>query len=46
MSDTTIGRPYPELTWVALIVGWFIGVILAGAIGYSALVLGFLIEGS
>jgi putative OPT family oligopeptide transporter len=46
MSDTTVDRPYPELTWVALIVGWFIGVILAGAIGYAALVLGFSIEGS
>ncbi len=46
MSDTSVGRPYPELTWVALIVGWFIGVILAGAIGYAALVLGFSIEGS
>jgi len=46
MSDTTIGRPYPELTWVALIVGWFIGVILAGSIGYASLVLGFSIEGS
>jgi putative OPT family oligopeptide transporter len=46
MSDTTISRPYPELTWVALIVGWFIGVILAGSIGYAALVLGFSIEGS
>jgi len=46
MSDTTINRPYPELTWVALIVGWFIGVILAGSIGYASLVLGFSIEGS
>ncbi len=46
MSDTTIGRPYPELTWVALVVGWFIGVILAGSIGYASLVLGFSIEGS
>jgi putative OPT family oligopeptide transporter len=46
MSDTTIGRPYPELTWVALIVGWFNGVILAGSIGYASLVLGFSIEGS
>lgn len=46
MSDTTTGRPYPELTWVALITGWFIGVILAGSIGYAALVLGFSIEGS
>lgn len=46
MSDTTSSRPYPELTWVALVVGWFIGVILAGSIGYAALVLGFSIEGS
>lgn len=46
MSESTISRPYPELTWVALIVGWFIGVILAGSIGYAALVLGFSIEGS
>ncbi len=46
MSDTTISRPYPELTWVSLIVGWFIGVILAGSIGYASLVLGFSIEGS
>jgi putative OPT family oligopeptide transporter len=46
MSDSTISRPYPELTWVALIVGWFIGVILAGSIGYASLVLGFSIEGS
>ncbi|MCJ7591134.1 MAG: OPT/YSL family transporter, partial [Woeseiaceae bacterium] len=46
MSDTTSSRPYPELTWVALLVGWFIGVILAGSIGYAALVLGFSIEGS
>ena len=46
MSETTIGRPYPELTWVALVVGWFIGVILAGSIGYASLVLGFSIEGS
>ena len=46
MSDTTTSRPYPELTWIALITGWFIGVILAGSIGYAALVLGFSIEGS
>ena len=46
MSDTTKSRPYPELTWIALITGWFIGVILAGSIGYAALVLGFSIEGS
>jgi putative OPT family oligopeptide transporter len=46
MSDSSIGRPYPELTWVSLLVGWFIGIILAGSIGYAALVLGFSIEGS
>lgn len=46
MSDAPTARPYPELTWVALITGWFIGVILAGSIGYAALVLGFSIEGS
>ena len=46
MSDTTAGRPYPERTRVALIVGWFIGVILAAAIGYAASVLGFSIAGS
>ena len=46
MSDTTGIRPYPELTWVSLLVGWFIGIILAGSIGYAALVLGFSIEGS
>jgi len=39
-------RPYPELTWVALITGWVIGVIIAVAIGYAALILGFSIEGS
>ncbi len=46
MGESITGRPYPELTWVALIVGWIIGVILAGSIGYAALVLGFSIEGS
>ena len=46
MSDTTSILPYPELTWVSLLVGWFIGIILAGSIGYAALVLGFSIEGS
>jgi len=46
MSDTASIRPYPELTWVSLLVGWFIGIILAGSIGYAALVLGFSIEGS
>ena len=40
------GRPYPELTWIALIVGWIIGVIIAVSIAYAALMLGFSIEGS
>ncbi len=40
------GRPYPELTWIALIVGWIIGVVIAISIGYAALILGFSIEGS
>ncbi len=50
MSDSTIAahadRPYPELTWIAVGVGWFLGVIIAVSIGYAALILGFSIEGS
>ena len=52
VTDTTssvpsaVVRPYPELTWHAIIVGWFIGIILAISIGYAALILGFSIEGS
>ncbi|NND54659.1 MAG: oligopeptide transporter OPT family protein [Gammaproteobacteria bacterium] len=45
-SPATLTRPYPELTWIALITGWFIGIIIAVAIGYAALILGFSIEGS
>jgi len=45
-TPSAIARPYPELTWVALVTGWFIGVIIAVAIGYAALILGFSIEGS
>jgi putative OPT family oligopeptide transporter len=37
---------YPELTWIAVIVGWFLGIIIAVSIGYAALILGFSIEGS
>ena len=40
------GRAYPELTWTAVIVGWFLGCIIAVSIGYAALILGFSIEGS
>jgi putative OPT family oligopeptide transporter len=45
-SPATVARPYPELTWVALIVGWIIGCVIAVSIGYAALILGFSIEGS
>jgi len=38
--------PYPELTWSALLVGYFLGSIIAISIGYAALILGFSIEGS
>lgn len=38
--------PYPELTWPAVVVGWFLGVVIAISIGYASLVLGFSIEGS
>lgn len=40
------GRPYPELTWAAVIVGWVLGCVIAISIGYAALILGFSIEGS
>ena len=39
-------KPYPELTWVAISVGWFLGIIISVSIGYAALILGFSIEGS
>jgi putative OPT family oligopeptide transporter len=45
-SPAAVARPYPELTWVALITGWIIGCIIAVSIGYAALILGFSIEGS
>ncbi|MBT8443297.1 MAG: OPT/YSL family transporter, partial [Gammaproteobacteria bacterium] len=45
-STLTPVKPYPELTWVAVIVGWILGVIIAVSIGYAALILGFSIEGS
>ena len=37
---------YPELTWSAVIVGYFLGGLIAISIGYAALILGFSIEGS
>ena len=45
-SNAVATRAYPELTWTAVIVGWFLGVIIAISIGYAALILGFSIEGS
>ena len=45
-SSASTVRAYPELTWVAVIVGWILGVIIAVSIGYAALILGFSIEGS
>jgi putative OPT family oligopeptide transporter len=38
--------PYPELTWAAILVGYFLGAVIAISIGYAALILGFSIEGS
>ncbi len=38
--------PYPELTVPAIIVGYFLGGIIALSIGYASLILGFSIEGS
>jgi putative OPT family oligopeptide transporter len=38
--------PYPELTWAAILVGYFLGAVIAVSIGYAALILGFSIEGS
>ena len=37
---------YPELTTTAVIVGYFLGAVIAVSIGYAALILGFSIEGS
>lgn len=38
--------PYPELTFTAVLVGYFLGAVIAVSIGYAALILGFSIEGS
>ncbi len=37
---------YPEFTWVAILVGWAIGVVLTVSVAYASLMLGFSIEGS
>lgn len=50
--DTTTNKqvirtgPYPELTLTAVLVGYFLGAVIAVSIGYAALILGFSIEGS
>jgi putative OPT family oligopeptide transporter len=47
LSEITVkDGPYPELTWVAILVGWAIGSLIAISIAYAALILGFSIEGS
>ncbi len=46
VPSTPGSTPYPELTWTAVIVGWFLGCLIAISIGYAALILGFSIEGS
>jgi putative OPT family oligopeptide transporter len=46
-ADLTVRTgPYPELTTVAVLVGYFLGAIIAVSIGYASLILGFSIEGS
>jgi len=37
---------YPEFTWVAILVGWAIGIVLTISVAYASLMLGFSIEGS
>lgn len=53
MTESSVGYrvpvqqgAYPELSWVAVTVGWFLGSIIAVSIGYASLILGFSIEGS
>ncbi|MEO0973520.1 MAG: OPT/YSL family transporter [Pseudomonadota bacterium] len=46
MDDRLRRGAYPELSWHAVIVGWFLGAIIAVSIGYASLKLGFSIEGS
>jgi putative OPT family oligopeptide transporter len=38
--------PYPELTWVALLVGYGLGILITISMGYACLILGFSHEGS
>ncbi len=46
MEKSSAGAPYPELTFPALVVGYFLGTLIAISIGYASLILGFSIEGS
>lgn len=48
LKDERIIRrgPYPELTWQALLIGYFLGALITISIGYASLILGFSIEGS
>ena len=45
-TETVRHGPYPELTTTAVLVGYFLGAVIAVSIGYAALILGFSIEGS
>lgn len=45
MSEVRRG-PYPELTLLAVLVGYGIGALITVSIGYASLVLGFSVEGS
>ncbi len=45
-GETIRTGPYPELTWISILVGWAIGALIAVSIAYAALILGFSIEGS
>lgn len=50
-TKTTEQRPirrgsYPELSFPAVIIGYFLGAIITLSIGYASLILGFSIEGS
>lgn len=49
MNETTFKirhGAYPELSIPAVLVGYFLGAVIAVSIGYAALILGFSIEGS
>lgn len=45
-SISHIRGEYPEFTWVAILVGWAIGLLLTISVAYASLMLGFSIEGS